>query len=91
MAEAAGPTVVLETNRLSNIYRGRNIALSDVSLKLEPGCVVGLIGPNGAGKSTLLRLILGLQKPTSGWVRIFGKKMHANASSPTAGLVPAIE
>lgn len=79
MAEAAGQAVMLETHRLSKIYRGRTIALSDVSLKLERGCVLGLIGPNGAGKSTLLRLILGLQKPTSGWVRVFGKKMHANA------------
>jgi ABC-2 type transport system ATP-binding protein len=81
VAEAMGTDVVLETTRLTKIYRGQNIALSDVSLKLERGCVLGLIGPNGAGKTTLLRLILGLQKPTSGSVRIFGRRMTANAGA----------
>lgn len=79
MAEASGAELVLETNRLTKIYRGRNIALSDLTLKLERGTVLGLIGPNGAGKSTLLRLLLGLQKPTSGTIRVFGRRMGPNA------------
>ena len=58
MAENAGDLVV-ETYKLTKIYQNRQIALNDVTLKMEPGCVLGLLGHNGAGKTTLLRLILG--------------------------------
>ncbi|HXG11766.1 MAG TPA: ABC transporter ATP-binding protein [Gemmataceae bacterium] len=79
MAEKASDLVV-ETNRLTKIYQNRQIALNDVTLKIEPGCVLGLLGPNGAGKTTLLRLILGLHRPTAGWVKVFGKIMTPNAA-----------
>jgi ABC-2 type transport system ATP-binding protein len=49
-------------------------------LKIEPGCVLGLLGPNGAGKTTFLRLVLGLHRPTAGWVKVFGRKMTPNAA-----------
>src|SRR5438874_1456069 len=79
MADAADDLVV-ETTRLTKIYQNRQIALNDVTLRLEPGCVLGLLGPNGAGKTTLLRLVLGLHRPTAGWVKLFGKRMHPNAA-----------
>src|SRR5206468_1025077 len=66
--------------KLTKIYQNRQIALNDVTLRLEPGCVLGLLGPNGAGKTTLLRLILGLHRPTAGWVKVFGKTMTPNAA-----------
>jgi ABC-2 type transport system ATP-binding protein len=44
--------LVVETQRLTKIYQNRNIALNDVSLRVEPGTVLGLLGPNGAGKTT---------------------------------------
>lgn len=47
------------------------IVLEDVSLAIEPGQFLGLIGPNGSGKTTLLRLILGLEEPDRGHVRLF--------------------
>lgn len=47
-------------------------ALSDVTLTVERGKVVGLIGPNGAGKTTLLKILLGIAYPTAGTVRLFG-------------------
>src|SRR5437016_3929030 len=73
--------LVVETNNLTKIYQNRQIALNDVTLKLEPGSVLGLLGHNGAGKTTLLRLILGLHRPTAGWVKLFGKKMGPNAAA----------
>ena len=72
--------LVVETFKLTKIYQNRQIALNDVTLKMEPGCVLGLLGPNGAGKTTFLRLILGLHRPTAGWVKVFGKFMTPNAA-----------
>lgn len=47
-------------------------ALSDVSLEVEKGDVLGIIGHNGAGKSTLLKVISGIMKPTAGTVKAHG-------------------
>jgi branched-chain amino acid transport system ATP-binding protein len=51
---------------------GGNVALDQVSLSAEPGCVTGLIGPNGAGKTTLFNVITGLLGPNSGRVELDG-------------------
>jgi branched-chain amino acid transport system ATP-binding protein len=51
---------------------GGNVALDQVSLSAEPGCVTGLIGPNGAGKTTLFNVITGLLGPNSGTVELDG-------------------
>ena len=72
--------LVVETFKLTKIYQNRQIALNDVTLRLEPGCVLGLLGSNGAGKTTLLRLIIGLHRPTAGWVKVFGKTMGPNSA-----------
>src|SRR5438309_8874453 len=73
--------LIVETQHLTKIYQNRQIALNDVSLTIEPGCVLGLLGPNGAGKTTFLRLILGLHRPTAGNVKVFGRRMNPNAAS----------
>ncbi len=49
------------------------VALSDLSLSVSSGEIVGLLGPNGAGKTTAIHIFLGLLSPTSGEVRVFGK------------------
>lgn len=72
--------LVVETYKLTKIYQNRQIALNDVTLPIEPGCVLGLLGPNGAGKTTFVRLVLGLHRPTAGWVKVFGKTMTPNSA-----------
>lgn len=64
--EATGKTYV------SLFTRRRVEALSDFSLELQPGEVVGIAGPNGAGKSTLISLLLGFLHPSSGRVTLDG-------------------
>ncbi len=53
---------MLELNNIKKIYQGGKKALDGVSLKLEPGQIVGLFGENGAGKTTLMKCILNLLK-----------------------------
>ncbi|MYY02192.1 MULTISPECIES: ABC transporter ATP-binding protein [unclassified Streptomyces] len=52
---------------------GHKVAVDQLSCVIKPGMVTGFLGPNGAGKSTTMRMMLGLDNPTSGSVRIDGK------------------
>ncbi|MGA5099236.1 ABC transporter ATP-binding protein [Streptomyces lavendulocolor] len=52
---------------------GSKTAVDDLSFQVRPGVVTGFLGPNGAGKSTTMRMVLGLDHPTSGSVRIDGR------------------
>ncbi len=65
-------TLALKVEHLSVRGRGQTI-LEDISFELEEGGFLGLIGPNGAGKTVLLKSLLGLIRPSTGTVRIFGK------------------
>jgi ABC-2 type transport system ATP-binding protein len=66
---------VIEAEGLTKRY-GPTLAVDDLSFTVKPGLVTGFLGPNGAGKSTTMRLILGLDRPTAGRVRIDGKTYH---------------
>jgi zinc transport system ATP-binding protein len=55
-----------------NFSYGDSVILKDVSLSIKEMDFLGIIGPNGSGKTTLLKIILGLLKPSSGTVKIFG-------------------
>jgi ABC-2 type transport system ATP-binding protein len=66
-------TAVIEARGLGKRYR-RTEALTDCTLNIPPGRVVGLVGPNGAGKTTLLHLATGLIAPTSGTIEVLGDR-----------------
>ena len=55
--------------------RYRFFALEDLSLRLEPGQILGFVGPNGAGKSTTIRILMGLVAPDAGEVELLGHRM----------------
>lgn len=62
---------LLECENLCKSY-GHKQALNGLSLRLEPGKIIGLLGPNGSGKTTLLKLINGLLTPSSGRLLVNG-------------------
>lgn len=66
------PTPVIEVKDLVTHY-GRRLILNGVSLTINQGEIMVIMGGSGSGKSTLLRYLLGLHKPTSGSIFIFGK------------------
>jgi len=65
---------ILQASNISKNFGGVQ-ALKDVSFELPESAVLGLIGPNGSGKSTLLNIIAGLEKPTSGIVKLDRKRI----------------
>lgn len=71
---------MIEARSLTKVY-GRHAAVSDLSFTVRPGILTGFLGPNGAGKSTTMRLILGLDVPTSGDVRVNGRR-YVDHSAP---------
>ncbi len=63
---------MIEAQHLTKRY-GTTLAVDDVTFTVRPGVVTGFLGPNGAGKSTTMRMILGLDRPSSGTVTVNGK------------------
>jgi ABC-2 type transport system ATP-binding protein len=63
---------MIEAVGLTKRY-GKTVAVDDLSFTVQTGRVTGFLGPNGAGKSTTMRMILGLDAPSGGQVRIDGK------------------
>jgi ABC-2 type transport system ATP-binding protein len=70
-------TAAIETTVLEKKY-GRRAALTDCSLTIPEGHVVGLVGPNGAGKSTLLHLAVGLLEPSAGNISVLGDRPRSH-------------
>ena len=70
---------VVETTNLTKSY-GDFTALSDLSIHVNRGQILGFIGPNGAGKTTTIKILVGLSKPTSGSATIAGVDCSQNAS-----------
>ncbi|GAB3081742.1 ABC transporter ATP-binding protein [Micromonospora schwarzwaldensis] len=64
---------MIEAHDLSKRY-GDKLAVDALTFTVRPGAVTGFLGPNGAGKSTTMRMILGLDAPSSGTVRVNGRR-----------------
>ncbi|MEV7968913.1 alpha/beta fold hydrolase [Sphaerisporangium sp. NPDC088356] len=76
--ELAG--VPLQITGLTKKYRDGELAVDDLSFRVEHGQVLGLLGPNGAGKTTTMRMLMGLIHPDAGEIRIFGHRVTPGAS-----------
>jgi len=70
---------VIEARNLTKDY-GEKRAVDDLTFTVRPGLVTGFLGPNGSGKSTTMRLILDLDRPTSGSVIVNGKPYRDHAA-----------
>jgi ABC-2 type transport system ATP-binding protein len=68
-----GDAKVIEARNLTKRY-GETLAVDDLSFTVQPGKVTGFLGPNGAGKSTTMRMIVGLDRPSQGSVKVNGKE-----------------
>lgn len=71
MAEAVGSPAMLEVTKLTKRFGGL-VAVKELSFHIHAGEILGLIGPNGSGKSTAMKSIMGVERPTSGSVRLDG-------------------
>jgi ABC-2 type transport system ATP-binding protein len=70
---------VIRLRALTKTYPHGHVGVTKLDLAVEPGEVFGLLGPNGAGKTTTLRCLVGLIRPTSGDVEIFGRDPRRDA------------
>jgi branched-chain amino acid transport system ATP-binding protein len=65
---------ILQVEHLQKRYGGL-VAVKDISFQINGGEILGLIGPNGSGKSTVMKLVMGIEKPNAGSVRLHGKEL----------------
>ncbi len=77
----------IDLDRLYFRVNGK-VILENINLHLEGGKFLGIIGPNGSGKTTLLRILLGILKPTTGEVKIFGKTPKEAVQKNILGYLP---
>ncbi len=70
---------------------GRTHALTGLDLAVDSGCIYGLLGPNGAGKSTALRILLGLVRPQSGTVEVWGRAVGRDGILQTGAVGAMVE
>ncbi|MFG2339582.1 ABC transporter ATP-binding protein [Streptomyces yangpuensis] len=78
--------IALSIKELHKHYGGHR-ALDGVDLTVRAGEVYGLLGPNGAGKTTLMKALLGLQRPTSGTIEIFGEPIGRETLAQVGALI----
>ncbi|MDX6616158.1 MAG: zinc transport system ATP-binding protein [Solirubrobacterales bacterium] len=79
---------VIKTGDLGFAYPRGPEVLHDIDLSIEAGEFVGIAGPNGGGKTTLVRLIVGLERPTTGAVEVFGASPAEAQRQARIGYLP---
>jgi NitT/TauT family transport system ATP-binding protein len=70
------PMEILSVEHVGKVYRrssGDTVAIADLNFHVHQNEFVSIVGPSGCGKTTLLRIVAGLNPPTTGMVRLFGK------------------
>lgn len=67
-------TSTIELNQITKSY-GRKVILNNVSISVKPGQIFGLIGPSGSGKTSLVKIIVGMDQPTSGHVKVLNTQV----------------
>src|SRR5260370_33311761 len=87
------PNVVVETRKLTKIYRDfwgrqKKVALRALNLQIVRGEIFGLLGPNGSGKTTTIKLLLGLLFPTDGEAFVFGQPAAEGRKNERIGYLP---
>lgn len=80
---------LLEVHQIDAAY-GPHRVLAGISLRIDPGEVVGLVGPNGAGKSTLIRVASGVMHPSAGWVELGGNRLAGLGAAERARQVAVV-
>jgi zinc transport system ATP-binding protein len=78
---------IFDVSNLNFSVRGQKI-LSQISLQIFNGEYIAIIGPNGGGKTTLIRMLLGLESPSSGEIKLYGKKIQSFKEWYKIGYVP---
>ncbi|MDT2047140.1 bacitracin ABC transporter ATP-binding protein [Priestia aryabhattai] len=68
---------IIKTSQLVKEFKGKAV-VNKIDLTVSEGEIYGFLGPNGAGKTTTIRMLLGLMKPTSGSIELFGRNINGN-------------
>ena len=68
---------LLSITNLIKIFE-EQVVIKKISFSIKQNSILGILGKNGAGKTTLLGMLMGLIKPTSGEIKIFGKDLERN-------------
>jgi len=79
---------IIETDRLTKVYSGGVVALSDATIEIEKGEIFALLGPNGAGKTTLFKSLLSIVSVTRGDAHINGIPITNPESRKSIGYLP---
>ncbi len=83
-------TNLIETEGLTRRF-GRLVAVEELDLRVPQGSIYGFLGPNGAGKTTTIRMLLGLIRPTTGRVQLFGTSLQKDRTAVLAQIGSLVE
>ena len=78
--DSVGAGLAIQSDGLTKRFRGGQVAVDDVALRVPVGSVYGFLGPNGSGKTTTIRMLLGLIFPTAGTHRLLGEPFPDDAA-----------